>query len=232
MHSFLRMNPGLQSRFNKFIDFPDYSAVELVSIFAALAHANSYRFDAPFARRLETCVASAITVPDGVFANGRMVRNLFESVVANHSNRLAMLANPTDDDLQTFDVQDLDEPVHEKGGLRQRADAAYGGMVLEICGERTIADPTGQQIRTELEGLSSPDHDSFVILHESEMAYVQAKGDKTVGFHLEYQEGSIEAHFQATDDHITLEKVVEAFISYRDGNADWKAAFTFEKVTL
>ena len=63
------------------------------------------------------------------------------------------------------------------------------------------------------------------------MTYIQVSGDKSVGFELEYQEGSVGAHFRATDERITLDQVVRAFIAYRDRDPNWKDAFTFEKIT-
>lgn len=111
------------------------------------------------------------------------------------------------------------------------ADVRHGAMVLEICGARKIKNPTDEQIRTELGSLSTKNEDAFAILGPSEMTYIQAGGDKSVGFHLEYQEGSVDAHFQATNEKITLDQVVSAFIAYRDGRAGWQRAFTFKKIT-
>ena len=104
-------------------------------------------------------------------------------------------------------------------------------MVLNICGARMISDPTDEEIRRELSTLSTDNDDYFAILGPSDLTYLQVLGDKNVGFILEYQEGSVEAHFRATDDRIPLEQVVRAFIAYRDGSSDWQEPFTFEKIT-
>src|SRR5438445_6292372 len=40
MDRFIRSNPGLQSRFNRFIEFPDYTAQELCRIFALMCRKN------------------------------------------------------------------------------------------------------------------------------------------------------------------------------------------------
>lgn len=110
------------------------------------------------------------------------------------------------------------------------ADVRNGAMVLDICGARKIKNPTDEQIRIELGNLSTKNEDSFAILGPSEMTYIQAGGDKSVGFHLEYQDGSVDAHFQATNEKITLDEVVSAFIAFRDGHADWQKAFAFRKI--
>lgn len=107
----------------------------------------------------------------------------------------------------------------------------YQVMVLEICGTRQIKNPTDEQIQSELEILDDSNEDSFAILGSSKMTYIQISGDKNIGFVLEYQEGSVDAHFRATNDKITLNEVVKAFIDYRNGNPLWQKSFTFEKIT-
>ena len=117
------------------------------------------------------------------------------------------------------------------GCAPKEADVQNGAMVLDVCGARKIKNPTDEQIRIALGSLSTKNEDSFAILGPSDMTYIQASGDKSVGFHLEYQEGSVDAHFQTTDEKITLGQVVSAFIAYRDASAGWQKAFTFEKIT-
>jgi hypothetical protein len=111
------------------------------------------------------------------------------------------------------------------------ADVQNAAMVLDICGARKIKNPTDEQIRIELGNLSTKNEDSFAILGPSEMTYVQVSGDKSVGFRLEYQEGSVHAHFRATDERIILDRVVSALIAYRNSNPGWRKSFTFEKIT-
>lgn len=117
------------------------------------------------------------------------------------------------------------------GCAQRQASVQNGAMVLDICGVRKVENPTDQQIRIELGNLNTKNGDSFAILGQSDMAYIQVGGDKFVGFYLEYQEGSVDAHFRATDEKITLDQVVNAFIAYRDARAGWQDAFTFEKIT-
>ena len=117
------------------------------------------------------------------------------------------------------------------GCARKETDVNYGAMVLDICGTRKIENPTDEQIRTELGHLSTQNEDSFAMLGPSDMTYIQISGDKSVGFDLEYQDASVDAHFRATDENITLDQVVEAFMAYRDGSTNWQTTFTFEKIT-
>lgn len=105
-------------------------------------------------------------------------------------------------------------------------------MTLVICGDKKIETPSDEQIRTELANLNTSNEDSFAVLGNTDLTYIQISGDKTVGFDLEYQQGSVDAHFKATDENISLDQVVEAFISYRDGTLQWLKSFTFEGITL
>jgi len=107
MKEFLQTNPGLLSRFNKFVEFPDYTKSELLDIFAALSNSHNYRYSDSFSTRLAEVIEGRLKFKDNAFANGRMVRNIFEKAIAAHSNRLATYSNPTDDDLQTFSAMDL-----------------------------------------------------------------------------------------------------------------------------
>ena len=45
---------------------------------------------------------------DENFGNARDVRNLFEKIVANQADRVAVLENPTDDDIVTITTADLE----------------------------------------------------------------------------------------------------------------------------
>lgn len=109
MEAFLESNPGLRSRFNRFIGFPDYQIDELVEIFREMASAHGYDSDEPFFNRLRGGLGSMTQSAKANFANGRLVRNVFEQAVEAHSNRLANLPNPTEEELVTFIVSDLEK---------------------------------------------------------------------------------------------------------------------------
>ena len=107
METFLESNPGLKSRFNKNIVFEDYTQNELLDIFKV--------FCAPYGMALNTEAESRIVAyleyltnhkPDN-FANGREMRNLFETMVANQANRLSTMCELSDVDLCTFTTADL-----------------------------------------------------------------------------------------------------------------------------
>ena len=104
-------------------------------------------------------------------------------------------------------------------------------MKLNICGQKTIVNPSNKEIREALTGLDTKSGDAFVILGPTDMTYIQASGDKNVGFCLEYQESSTDKHFRAKNEALPLSDVVEAFTAYRAGDAGFKDKLDFRRVT-
>lgn len=106
MESFVDSNPGLRSRFTRFIDFPDYTPDELTTIFTRRAEEEGYKLDAGVAETVRKKMFDAYINRTPTFGNGRMVRNLFEKTITAQANRLAN-ANPTRDQLCTIVNSDL-----------------------------------------------------------------------------------------------------------------------------
>jgi len=107
MESFLESNPGLKSRFNKNIIFEDYSQQELFSIFKLFC--NEYGMELSFdgVQYLEQHLKNLCMNKPENFANGREMRNLFETAIANQANRLTSLSKVTDKELNEITVADL-----------------------------------------------------------------------------------------------------------------------------
>jgi len=107
MKDFIDSNPGLQSRFRHFIDFPDYSAEQLVQIFEANMKRYDYCFDDGAKQQLMQIIQKAVAKKDNNFGNGRWVRNLFERTLEQQANRLARVPNLTTDILSTITTEDI-----------------------------------------------------------------------------------------------------------------------------
>lgn len=80
MEEFVDSNPGLRSRFNKYLDFDDYTAEEMCAIFTLQCKKSQYTLD-PDAERLLTEYFGAVSEAAGEFGNARGVRNTFEKVL-------------------------------------------------------------------------------------------------------------------------------------------------------
>jgi len=100
MTKFIASNPGLESRFDRTIHFPDYSADELFKIFEGLVRDHDYVLDPAAAAAVRTCMR---TLPRGQgFGNAREIRRIFNDVVCNHASLLMNVSNPTKQQLQSI----------------------------------------------------------------------------------------------------------------------------------
>jgi stage V sporulation protein K len=107
MTAFLESNPGLKSRFNKFIHFGDYASDEMARIFEHMINKAQYRASEEARAAIERAMASLHENRGEHFGNARLVRNLFEHVQQEHANRLASIAEPTREELLTIEASDI-----------------------------------------------------------------------------------------------------------------------------
>ena len=91
MEEFFESNPGLKSRFNTFISFSDYSLDELVQIFNYTCNQNDYVAEEQAIENVRDLLQTKLNEKDNHFANGRLVRNLFDDITLNQSKRLSKL---------------------------------------------------------------------------------------------------------------------------------------------
>lgn len=107
MKKFIETNPGLQSRFNRYINFPDYSAEELTRIFQLYMKKNEYTMGAEATRYLRSSLENVVQHKDRNFGNARFVRNVFEKVIECQANRLSLKRNPSKQELTEITLDDL-----------------------------------------------------------------------------------------------------------------------------
>lgn len=107
MSEFLNSNPGLRSRFNKFISFADYAPDELGLIFERLANASNYRLTPDAKNEAQSQLIALHLRRNSSFGNAREVRNFFENVMANQADRIAALPNPSEDQLAIIEKTDI-----------------------------------------------------------------------------------------------------------------------------
>lgn len=109
MEYFINSNPGLKSRFNKYIEFPDYTLEELEKIF----YQNCERYDYIVAEEAKDPIRAMIISRKATkienFANAREVRNMFEEIITNQARRVAKLEDPAQEEIMTITLSDLSD---------------------------------------------------------------------------------------------------------------------------
>ncbi|MGI6623577.1 MAG: AAA family ATPase [Clostridiaceae bacterium] len=109
MEEFLDSNPGLQSRFNKYINFDDYSPEELMAIFNRMCDKNGYKLSEEASEKVKQMLDFLHETRSDSFANARTVRNLFEKLLAIQADRLADMESVSNEDLSLIIEEDLDK---------------------------------------------------------------------------------------------------------------------------
>ena len=106
METFIHSNPGLESRFNRFLHFVDYSLDEMMEIFAMQCKKGCYTLEPEAEEQVRAFIREENT--DGIsFGNARGVRNLFERILVQQANRLAGMENVTRGDLTRITAADV-----------------------------------------------------------------------------------------------------------------------------
>ena len=107
MENFLRINPGLHSRFPIQITFPDYTISELMDIAVLMATERHYRFSPQAKQTLRVYLMEQFTHHAHNFSNARLVRNILEKAIRRQALRLSKLIEPTREELITIEAADL-----------------------------------------------------------------------------------------------------------------------------
>ena len=88
----------------------------------------------------------------------------------------------------------------------------------------------------EADVLAAIESEEFVILAMNDLTYIQCAErkvpDPSYDYILEYQDGSVDRHFRATDKLVTLERVRDAFAKYLRGDPSWQVDFEWELIKL
>jgi len=111
MKRFIESNPGLQSRFTRYINFPDYTSEELFDIFTKVyMKKNQYVLaNDEAADLLKGRLDSAVYYKKKNFGNARYARNVFEKATQMQANRLSAEKNISKQRLQELTRRDLEE---------------------------------------------------------------------------------------------------------------------------
>lgn len=107
MEDFIHANPGLESRFNKYFYFEDYTPPQLLEIFQSIAAKNGYMLTESGEQWLKEALEQMHRERDENFGNARDVRNLFEQSLSRQADRVAQLDAPTREQLMELTLEDL-----------------------------------------------------------------------------------------------------------------------------
>ena len=107
IEEFINSNPGLRSRFNRYINFPDYSAKELYDIFCFQMKKNEYTLSADASDYLKMHFVNITLNKPKDFGNARYVRNLFERAIEKQADRLADDSDLTKEKLAELKIEDF-----------------------------------------------------------------------------------------------------------------------------
>lgn len=112
MESFLSSNPGLASRFNRHINFPNFSSNQLWQILVKLCRENNYSIDEDVRKIILSAIEKRIEIDGATFGNARYIRNIFEKVIEAQAARLfEQEITPSKVELMNLTVQDFESVV-------------------------------------------------------------------------------------------------------------------------
>jgi len=110
MKDFVVSNPGLRSRFQTFIDFPNYTSEQLFEIFKKFSNDYHIKLTPEVEQKLKLHFQKGNFGGDS--GNARYVRGLFETMFANLAHRAHEDGHIADHELEAFEVEDIpSEPL-------------------------------------------------------------------------------------------------------------------------
>ena len=107
MNEFLESNPGLKSRFNKHIHFPNYTSGELLEILKSSFSKHGFLVDPPALKKFKRNIDKEIKLKSESFGNARYVRNLCEKTIQNQFMRVSKISNPSVEELNSIIALDV-----------------------------------------------------------------------------------------------------------------------------
>ena len=151
MDEFIHSNPGLESRFNRYMHFDDYTLDEMIGIFNLQCKKGCYQVDEDALDELRTLLEDANTNSIS-FGNARGVRNVFEKVLVCQSNRLAAQEEVSREELMRITAQDILGVYDEDESIPRRTDSGEADMDGALNSLQATLAALGQSARGEAPG--------------------------------------------------------------------------------
>ena len=108
MEEFIDSNPGLRSRFNKYIMFDDYTAEEEYEILKSMCRNQDYKLSKEAAEEAKRFFTELCENKTEAYANARDVRNYLEKAISNQATRIVGLSDVDKETLATLEKVDLE----------------------------------------------------------------------------------------------------------------------------
>ena len=134
MERFIDTNPGLQSRFTRYVEFPDYSPQELCRIFNAICRQHSLDLTPQLREKVLHHFTWLYRQRDDKFGNARLVRNCFETIVRGQATRVSDLTEISGEVLCRLEEQDLKSRA-ERSLVEYRKSGKGYVIFCGHCGE-------------------------------------------------------------------------------------------------
>ena len=125
MERFIHSNPGLHSRFTRFIVFPDYEPVDLCRIFGRMCRKHGLVLSPGLKERVIHHFHWLHAGRDENFGNARLVRNCFETVINHQASRLATVSRVTPEMISRLEEDDLPSPAERLHAEHRRTAGGY-----------------------------------------------------------------------------------------------------------
>ena len=138
MEKFIQSNPGLESRFNRYLHFDDYSTDEMLGILDLNLRKGQYVLTDE-AREAARAYISDANTSSISFGNARGVRNIFERLLVAQANRLSQGGELSKDDLMAITPEDV-QAARESDEKMIAAEKAQQALIQSA--EDTIAELT------------------------------------------------------------------------------------------
>jgi SpoVK/Ycf46/Vps4 family AAA+-type ATPase len=107
MTQFLKANPGLSSRFDKILQFEDYSGPQLNEIAGFILKENNYKLSVKASHKLNQLCQELYDSRDKYFGNARTVRKLTEEIIKNQNLRLSGKENVSEKEYAIIEESDI-----------------------------------------------------------------------------------------------------------------------------
>ena len=111
MQQVIDSNPGLRSRFNRYIHFEDYSADELKQIYLGMLQKYDFVLQAEGEKVLTQHLKQCVDHKGKDFGNARYVRNLFERTIKAQAVRLAAQPEADKSQLALITAEDISTAI-------------------------------------------------------------------------------------------------------------------------